>query len=280
MTSRTRIFFALLACLTSAVAIQAKVAAPPQIPQRLTQADCVVVGKVVSLEDKTVMLAATRDDAEKQEYRVALVKIDDGLFGAKGLTHVRVAFRPVAARGGRTRFEHLNHTVGQEACFILTRHFAEPGLFVAPAWYQVLDKSGKGMGDYDAELKLLRRCTKILEEPDAALKSKDAADRFLAAALLIGRYRNADLGTKTEPIPAEQSKLILAALAEADWTQRDAQTQLTPHQVFAQLALQPADGWKPPIFKDVLKEFPIAAQKWLKDNPNYRIQRYVADAKK
>jgi hypothetical protein len=278
MKSRTRMLLATLALLALTVMVQARIAAPLPIPQRLAQADCVVVGKVVSIEDKTVSAPVSRDEPEKAEFKIALVKIDEGLFGAKGLTHVRVGFLPRNVQVGRSRFEHMNYAVGQEACFILRKHSADPSFFVAPAYYLVIPKGDKTYVNFDEDVKRIRQCTQALEAPDAALKSKEAGDRFLAAALLIGRYRNPELGTKTEPIVAEQSQLILAALAGADWTQRDPQTQLTPHQVFAMLNLQAADGWNPPVFKDVLKEFPVAAQKWLKDHPDYRIQRYVPDS--
>ncbi|MBL8797348.1 MAG: hypothetical protein JNM56_25830 [Planctomycetia bacterium] len=258
--------------------VQARIAAPMPLPLRLANADCVVVGKVVSIEDKTVAAPLERGGDQKVEYKIALVKIDEGLFGAKGLTHVRVGFLPGNAQVGRSRFEHMYHAVGQEACFILTKHFADPSFLVAPAYSLVIPKGDKAGTNFDEEMKRVRRCTQVLNDPDAALKAPTAGDRFLAAALLIARYRNADRGTKTEAIPAEQSKRILAALAEADWTQRDPQTQLTPHQVFAMLNLQAADGWNPPVFKDVLKEFPVAAQKWLKDHPDFRIQRYLPDA--
>jgi len=269
---------ATFALLALAVLVQARIAAPMPIPQRLAQADCVVVGKVVSIEDKTVSASVSRDEPEKAEFKIALVRIDEGLFGAKGLTHVRVGFLPRNVQIGRSRFEHMNHTVGQEACFILRKHSTDPSFFVAPAYYLVIPKGDKTNPNYDEDVKRIRRCAQALEAPDAALKAKDASNRFLAAALLIGRYRNSEIGAKTEPIATEQSKLILGALAEADWTQRDPQTQLTPHQVFAMLNLQAADGWNPPVFKDVLKEFPVAAQKWLKDHPGYRIQRFVPDS--
>ena len=117
----------------------------------------------------------------------------------------------------------------------------------------------------------------------AVLKGKNADDRFLTAAMLIARYRTPRPGeTKTEAIDAEESKLILQALADADWTVKPApgilglQT-MNPQNIFYRLNLTPQDGWTQPT--DV-KDVPDAAKQWLKDNAEkYRIQRFVADKK-
>src|SRR5262249_47355424 len=50
---------------------------PPGLPQRLAWADCVVVGKVESIEEKTVKAPRGRGDKEEVEFQVAVIKIDD-----------------------------------------------------------------------------------------------------------------------------------------------------------------------------------------------------------
>ena len=91
------------------------------------------------------------------------------------------------------------------------------------------------------------------------------------------RARRAKMGfqggaTKTEAVPAEESRLILRALADADWSGR-AFAPLSPQGVFLRLGLTEKDGWKPPAD---LRNFPAAAQKWLKENAGkYRVRRYV-----
>src|SRR5437763_10625695 len=76
---------------------------PPGVPQRLAWADCVVVGKVVSIEEKTVKAPRFPGDKEQGEYQVAVIQVDEALRGAKGLTHVRVGFFPPGDTASRGR---------------------------------------------------------------------------------------------------------------------------------------------------------------------------------
>jgi hypothetical protein len=77
-----------------------------------------------------------------------------------------------------------------------------------------------------------------------------------------------------EPIDAEESKLILQALAQADWTKPVTPMDVSAQRVFNQLNLTAKDGWTRP---KVAKEFPTAAKKWLQENAGkYRIQRYAS----
>ena len=131
----------------------------------------------------------------------------------------------------------------------------------------------------EKDIALLQRCTKLLDDPNAGLKSKNAEDRFLTAAMLVMRYtaRKAP-SDKKEPIDAEQSKLILQALAGADWTPVKDFTQLSPLMVLHRLPLTDRDGWMPP--KDA-KAYAAYAQQWLQDHAaTYRIQKYVPDKTK
>ena len=54
---------------------------PPSVPVRVSQADAVVVGKVTSVEEKTVKAARFKGDPEMAEYQVAVVKVDEALAG-------------------------------------------------------------------------------------------------------------------------------------------------------------------------------------------------------
>jgi hypothetical protein len=90
------------------------------------------------------------------------------------------------------------------------------------------------------------------------------------AALLITQYRTYQRGVhnkerKTEPIDAAQSKLILEALAGADWKKSVSDFQVTPQRLFNQLGATPQDGWKPQAFNDA-KDFETAAKTWLKEH--------------
>jgi hypothetical protein len=247
----------------------ARIMAPAPIHQRVALADCVVVGKVTAVEEKTV--AGKKLDTT--EYHVAVVKIDEALYSAKDLTHIKVGFLP---QMGRARFPHLKLEVGQEACFFLQPH-PELDLRITPMYFQVVDR--KTNPEFKKEVELARRCGKLLADPIAALKAKEAEDRFLTAAMLVERYRTPrPVGgeeSKQEPIDAEASRLILQVLAEADWTKTRAEFRgLSPQMVFLRLGLTPEDGWTPP--GDV-RMLPEAAKKWLKDNAaTYRIKSYVA----
>jgi hypothetical protein len=255
---------------------------------RVALADCVVIGKVTAIEDKLVMAQANANSPNLEEHRVAVLKIDKGFGSAKGLTHVRIGAtipKPpqpgVPQIAGIEMMHPVNLAVGQEFCLILQPHHKET-FFVAPRSYEAIRKQNNA--GFDKEAALIERCFKLLENPDASLKAKDPEDRLLAAGMLLTRYKMTGRGVrageppqKTEPIDAAQNKLILEALASADWTKRDPAAQISPAQVFGYLQLTDKDGWKQP---QNFQEMPAVAQKWLKDHAaTYRIQRFVPDKK-
>jgi hypothetical protein len=232
--------------------------APPPIPDRVARADCVVIGKVTAIEDKTVKTAALG------ELSVAVVKIDNGLLGAKGLTHVKVGFQP----GGLMQ--------GQEACFFLTKVPGET-FFTAQNFIDIIRKA-EGT-DFGQETSVVKRCAGLLDEPMKGLQAKDAGERLLTASLLIGRYRTArSAPAKQEPIDAAESKLILETLAEADWNRFDPVLRTQPATLFLRLGLTPAEGWKQPTD---FQQIQPAAKEWLKANADrYRIKRFVSEEKR
>src|SRR5262249_39809536 len=71
---------------------------------------------------------------------------------------------------------------------------------------------------FDDKLKMGQFAAKALAKPLEGLKSRSAEERLMTTAVLLYRYRWPRQGvTKTEPIPAQESKLILTTLAELDW---------------------------------------------------------------
>jgi hypothetical protein len=238
-------------------AVSAKRIAPPALADRIARADCIVVGKVTTIEEKTVKTPALGEMA------LAVVKIETGLLGAKGLTHVKVGFHPEALK------------VGQEACFFLTK---VPGqaFFTAGGYLDVVNKAG--MANFAQEVETIKRCTKLLEDPIKGLKSKEAGDRALAAALLVCRHGTPRHGAmKQEPIDAAESKLILETLAESDWDRFDPILRAKTSTVFLRLGLTPADGFQQPAD---FRQFPAAAKQWLKDNAGkYRVKRFTSEEK-
>jgi hypothetical protein len=142
--------------------------------------------------------------------------------------------------------------------------------------------------EFTKNLENARRLSKVLELPVEALKAENASNRFLAATMLINRYRlNGAKASKLpeEAIDAEESKMLLKTLAEADW--KDVNEAITssmypphPYRLFLRLGVTKTDGYDPPKnvpdFRDTLRY----TQNWLRDNQEkYRIQRLSAGSK-
>jgi len=268
---------ALLGTMVPAKALVAVMPAAP-VPDRVALAECVVLGKVGKVEDKNVSAVPYPGAKTKVEYQVFALQIDDPLIGAKGMKELRIGFVPPMNTGVRPPrpLPQVNLVTGQEACFFLTKH-SEENFYVPQQYTDVLDKKTP---NFDKEIALVKRCAKLLDDPNASLKSKDADDRLMTAAMLIIRYRtNRQPNAKMESIDAEQSKLILQVLADADWTKtNDPNLRGGPQQYFLRLGLTDKDGWKQPRTAQEYKELPNVAKQWLKDNAGkYRIQRYVTE---
>jgi hypothetical protein len=270
-----------LALIVSAAPVWAlTLVAPPAIPLRTATADAVIVGKATGFGPKLV--PAERFPGDKGEFQIATVKVDETLLG-KPVKEIKVAFLAPPAPGGPGRpiiggMPRINLAIDQEVCLFLTKHPTKD-FYVINAYYDVLNK--KSNPNFPKDTDEVKRAAKLLKDPRASLKSKKAEDRFLTAAMLITRYRTQKFGNiKTEEVPAAESKLILTALAEADWTPPKPGTfqQVTPQMVFYRLGLTPADGWVQP--KD-FREMPKEAKKWLQANAGkYRIKRYMTAKEK
>jgi hypothetical protein len=272
-----------LALLAGAAPVRAALIAPWPIPVRVAQADAVVVGKLGKVEEKNVSATAFPGAKDKVEYQVLKLQVEDGILGAKKGDEIRLGFVPppptppgVIVTGSRP----VVYSTGQEGLFFLSRHHDE-SFYVAPMYFSLIDKKNP---TYAKDLELTKRCVKLLEDPMAGLKSKEAEDRLITAGMLINRYRSRPGGPnpnpKTEPIAADESKLILHTLADADWAMKNTPGdpfgfQMMPQNLFGLLGLTDKDGWtQPKDFKDV----PEAARKWLKEHADtYRIQRFVAE---
>lgn len=247
----------------------------PSVVERVALADCIVVGKVTAIEAQAVeaLPPLNVSGAKKVRYQVAVIDARESLVGAKGVRRLRVAFLAPDAEGSGPRFRRwplVELTVGQEACLFLATH-PEETFLVARAPYDVLDRKSKG---FDQDLAQTRRCARLLDDPNAGLRSKAAEDRLLTAALLIFRYRTPRYvysgPPQTEAIDAGQSKLMLAALAEADW--HKAGGEIAPLALFFRLGLTAGDGWNQP---QDLQQIRAAARTWLHDQGSvYRIRRY------
>src|SRR5262249_263148 len=137
----------------------------------------------MAIEEKAVTARDYPGSTRTTTYWVALVKITDPLWEPLGLTHVRVALMPTGAGS------HPVLPVGQEACFMLRRHFEGP-FFVVPSWPpESLVSKGDDEQSSAKWVARLKRYAKLLDDPKASLQSKDADERLLTAALLLSRYR-------------------------------------------------------------------------------------------
>jgi hypothetical protein len=267
------------------VAKRVMLIAPAPIFERVARSESIVTGKVTEIAEKTMSLPAFPGAKDKMEYLVALVKIDDGIQGAKGLTHLKVGFRApqAAAPGGPIRIGggrgEAKLEKDQEVLLFLTPHHT--GEFqIMEAYFDVVDKKAD---TFDKDVEAAKKYAKLAADPEKGLKSKDATERLTTAAMLIARYRTPRPSTtepKQEPIDAGQSKLILNTLAESDWTPPKpggpaGNNQLTPLNLFFRLNLTDKDGWKPPMDGNKFNE---AAQQWIKDNKDkFVIKRFVVE---
>lgn len=263
--------------------------APPPPGVRVAQASTIVVGKVEKIEEKTVSAPRFPGNKDKAEYQIAVIKIDDPILAAKGLTHVRVGFvpAPMGGPGPIRRYPSVSFTKDQEVLVFLRPHF-EANFLEASAFYDVVNKQGNS--NFEKELEETKKYVKLLADPKASLKAEKAEDRLTVAGLLISQYRTQRFGgnmPKTEAVDAEISKLILTALAEADWKAPLPAVRSNPQGLFMQLGVTEKDGFTPPT-REIMgrkqidyQQYPEAAQKWLKENAGkYKVQRFVYDDKK
>jgi hypothetical protein len=252
MQFRIRLGLALAVSTSFVFAAPAEVCALATLAQPITlravHADVILTGKVTEIEKDTVegpaYPGAPKD--QKATYKIAVLKIEDSLLGAKGLTQVRIGFlsdapaagTPGPAAGGGLRpirpirggAAPVALTAGMEGCFLLD---PLPGadFYVVAGNGPPLQKKNE---NYEKELKVVKGVIKTIEDPVAALKAKDSDDRFRAAYTLLWRYQMVK-GNPTrvtrEPLPAEENKLLLAVLAELPWQPKDTTAPLAGGEV-------------------------------------------------
>jgi hypothetical protein len=254
---------------------------PSPIPVRAALADMVVTGKVAKIEDKTVSAPAFPGVKDSVEYQIAVVKIDDALLNAKGLKEVRVGFAVQKQGGIAPRgYKPASLSEGEEVILFLTKHF-DADFYTMPQTFSVIKKANNA--NFEKELEETKKAAKLLADPMASLKAKDASDRYLVAAMLIERYCTAKQSAnppRQEAIDAAESKLILEALHDGDWSPPPPGAgngwQLTPLSTFLRLGLSKDDNWAPPAKVSIHD----SAKTWLKENADvYRIKRFVYESK-
>jgi len=247
---------------------------------------------VTGVEEKTTKAPRAKGDPQMVEYRVFTVKVDSAIKGGNGLTHIKVgclvpmAIQPVPVepvdQPGRLR-PALKRPIrpfpiqqppmlekGQEVLLFLKPHATEPFYTVNQGGDVIVSTEPNFKGDVE----LVKKIVKVTAEPMTSLKAKDAADRYLAAALLVLKYRTPTGPAKEEDVSAEESKLILEGLAAGkfDAPQTGRFDPLAPMQVFYQLQPQTAGYVQPQNFQEV----PASMKKWLEDNAGkFRVKKFV-----
>jgi hypothetical protein len=265
--------------------------------QQALDADVVVLGTVGEVDPDVATVEQHRGGG-KITHMIVTIRIRESLRGAKGVTHLRVGFVPMAQSYtqdelglpfGESRVWQggVNLLPGQNACFFLQKHPSADFYVPVPRGYP-LDNGRLG---YTAEMEQVRKITRALERPLEALRAKEAGDRQFAACALVHRYRqpvrNSGGGMQVEEaVSAEESRLILEALGGMKWgdTPFDLHGALSLQNVFSQLQIADKDGWRPPAqsgnedYNTVLTE---AAAKWLKANAGtYTVRRLVNSSAK
>ena len=193
--------------------------------EKLVRADVVAVGKVTALEKDTVeaVPVPVPGATDKLTYKIAVVKVESGLFGAANVTHVKVGFIPpppvdpaAPVRPGRGGFQQVNLTVGLEGLFYLTKHHSGEFYVINP----IMAPTEATADGYKDQVALVKKGAAVLAGPAKALKTEKADDRVFAASVLVSKYRTYPEGggeVETVKVPADESKLILKALAEGNW---------------------------------------------------------------
>ncbi|HXD87454.1 MAG TPA: hypothetical protein VN641_13240 [Urbifossiella sp.] len=290
----------IIACLGLAISAPASALMIAMKPatERAISAQVVVVGKVTAIEKETVAAAPAPGAKNKVDYKIAVVRIESALAGAANLTHIKVGFipQPLAAPqpvqpGGARPFIIRRRPLlpelkeGQQYVLFLTKH-PDAGFYIMSPMSPPLDPK---LDQTKKEVESIKKALTVVADPMKSLKAATASDRAFAATMLVLKYRTHPGGAiEQSPIAAEQSRLILQGLSEADWEKFD---RAAPNgmRAFAMLGLTPADGWTPPKPVPVKPGQPApnynavtkqAFVKWLAGpGKDYRIKSYVLKKK-
>ena len=200
------------AVLAVTAPVRALMIAPAPIPQRVALAQVVVVGKVTGFADKTVSAPAFPGATDKVEYQVATVEVKDALQGAKDMKEIKVGFIPPGAGGPvrpggpiiRPGRGGVNLVVDQEYVLFLNPH-ADAPFYVVDGFAGAIAK--KDNPNFDKDMDEVKRLAKLVADPMAALKGKNADDRTTTAEMLVARYRT------PRPMSANACKISLLSSA-------------------------------------------------------------------
>ena len=245
-----------LALAQGPVTTRGSMPAPLSTTQKAVQADAVVVGKVTAIEAEDAEVLPFAGAADKVKWKVGVIKVETGLIGAKNVTHVKVLFPPPVAAppvnpgaGGpiivRTGGGYAPVTLkeGEEGLYFLSKHPTAANYYhIQPHVPPVAAKAET----YKDDVAKVTAVVAALADPLKALTADKIEDRLVAASVVLRRTRQGSAlpGLKEVALPAEQTKAILKALLDADWTVADKPTpgfdyNAAPLALAGRLELQP-----------------------------------------
>lgn len=245
---------------------QAYLAMPNEpVAHKIAAADCAVLGKIVAIRPKPEEGQVWRHSAAPRwPFTVVEVEVQELLHGPRDVKRVRFGFKD----GKATKF-----AVGDVGCFFGVK-IAKNDFYIVPLDCFCEQKTPA----FAQDLATARRLGRLMAEPEQGLNAKDADDRLLTAYLLLLRscyvpWRHGETG-KVEPLDAAQSKRILLALADGDWSKQRREVR------DALAALQLAAKFGAPALQDFPQQaderWDAAAKEWLKRNAEgYRIHRLL-----
>lgn len=202
-------------------------------------ANVIVVGKVVKLETDMEEHPQFPGQA-KVPYRVAEVKIEQTMLGAKGLTKVRIGFPANAGAGYYYGEEQLGGLdirssylpanqmaleADQEGCFVLERH--PSGDFYIAVGFTRAGWLNKKDANYAEELKKIEATAKVIKDPETALKAEKPEQVNEALNILGERFRNPNRpGMNREvALDKETSKVLMHGMTKVSFEQRQVHLQ-------------------------------------------------------
>ncbi len=218
---------AAFAAAAPAYALRVAVMPAASTKTKTFQADTVVVGKVVGIDQETVDLEIYPGQP-KVAHAVANIKIESALVGAKNVTHVKVAFvkadQPGGGSGpgrGRPGFGGQQYTPAEdhEGVFFLQKHPGSDTYFTVQMGHAPVLSTD---ANYKNEVVSVKAMVAAFADPVKALSADKAEDRLANALSLAQKYRAAPTNNPSgvideTPIPADQTKLFMKVLTDLDW---------------------------------------------------------------
>ncbi len=269
----------------------------------------VVVSGTVSIGKETVDAPMWQGSPTKATFRVATIKVTDTLMGEKVATvkvllsaadptYINDPFPGQPAQPYYPQFPNQIQLIdGQEGVFFLAKHPTQADAYThAPGSPPLNPLDTKYKGDLDE----VKGVAAVHADPVKALKAEKADARMKAAYVLVTKYRRPPAfdGKQYEQkaVAADEAKLIMKALQDADWELWDKPQQpnevrdytLNPTSLLGQLQVyQGAPGKgnfpqvRPQPGQGYNTAYKAAFTTWMEgDGKDFEIKRFVMPGEK